>query len=189
MGRGAHDVGVRHGAGGRSPGDQAHRVGGVRDEVRAHVVGDVAEGRVVDVPGVGDGAADDRLRPVRAGQGTDLVVVDEAGLRVDAVADEVEPAPREVRGRTVREVPSVGQAHGQDGVAGAQQRGVRGEDGGGTGVRLHVRVLGAEECLGTVDGDALGDVHQLAAAVVAGSGIALGVLVGQGRSQRGEHGR
>ena len=45
------------------------------------------------------------------------------------------------------------------------------------GVRLDVRVLGAEQRLGTVDRELLGDVDVLAAAVVAGARVALGVLV------------
>ncbi len=56
-------------------------------------------------------------------------------------------------------------------------------------VGLHVGVLGAEERLGPVDGDPLGDVDDLAAAVVAGAGIPLGVLVRERRPERGQHGR
>ena len=47
------------------------------------------------------------------------------------------------------------------------------------GVRLHVGVFGAEQLLGAVDGELLGDVDVLAAAVVALAGIAFGVLVGE----------
>lgn len=162
---------------------------GVGDEVGAHVVGDVAEGRVVDVPGIGDRAADDRLRAVGAGQRADLVVVDEARLRVDAVGHEVEPAAREVRGRAVGEVAAVREPHREDGVAGAQQGGVRGEDRRGAGVGLHIGVLGAEERPGPVDGDPLGHVDELAAAVVAGAGVALGVLVGERGAEGREDGR
>ena len=56
-------------------------------------------------------------------------------------------------------------------------------------VRLHVRVLGAEELLRAVDRDLLDLVDDLAAAVVAPAGIALGVLVRRHRADRLEHGR
>ncbi len=56
------------------------------------------------------------------------------------------------------------------------------------GMRLHVHVIGAEQRLGARDGGALGDVDELAAAVVAASRVPLGVLVGQDRSRRLEHG-
>ena len=52
---------------------------------------------------------------------------------------------------------------------------------------LDVGVLGAEQLLGAVDRQLLGDVDLLAAAVVAAAGVALGVLVGQHRADRLEH--
>jgi hypothetical protein len=56
-------------------------------------------------------------------------------------------------------------------------------------VGLHIGVLRPEQRLGPVDGDALGDVHDLAAAVVPGPGIALRVLVGERRPERRQHRR
>ena len=55
-------------------------------------------------------------------------------------------------------------------------------------VRLHVDVLGAEERLGALDGQPLGHVDELAAAVVALARVALGVLVGHHRAGGLEHG-
>lgn len=164
-------------------------MGGVGDEIRAHLVGDLAEVGVVDVPGVGDGTAHDRLGPMGAGEGADLLVVDDPGLGVDAVGDEVEPAAGEVGGRAVGEVAAVGQAEGEDGVAGAQKGGVGGQDRRRAGVGLHVGVLGAEQGLRPLHGEPLGDVDDLAAAVVTGARIALGVLVGQRRAEGGQDGR
>src|SRR5690606_16060421 len=46
-------------------------------------------------------------------------------------------------------------------------------------MRLDVGVVGAEQLPGAIDRQLLGDVHVLAAAVVALAGIAFGVLVGQ----------
>ena len=57
------------------------------------------------------------------------------------------------------------------------------------GVRLHVRVLGAEQLLGAIDRQLLDLVHDLAAAVVALSRQSLGVLVRERRPHRLEHGR
>ena len=56
----------------------------------------------------------------------------------------------------------------------------------GTGVRLQVGVIGAEEGLRPLDADGLGLVHLGAAAVVATAGIALGVLVAQRGAERGQ---
>ena len=44
---------------------------------------------------------------------------------------------------------------------------------------LDVGVVGAEEFLGALDGEALDDVDMLAAAVPAASGVPLGILVGE----------
>jgi hypothetical protein len=54
-------------------------------------------------------------------------------------------------------------------------------------VRLDVRELGAEQRLGALDGELLGDVHLFAAAVVAAAGVALGVLVRQHGALRLQH--
>ena len=72
-------------------------------------------------------------------------------------------------------------------VARFEQRHVGGVVGLGAGVGLDVGVLGAEQLLGAVDRQLLGDVDLLAAAVVAAAGVALGVLVGQHRADRVEH--
>ena len=67
-------------------------------------------------------------------------------------------------------------------VADVEHRVVGGHVGLRAGVRLDVGVLGAEEGLGALDGDALDLVDDLAAAVVALARVALGVLVGEHRA-------
>ena len=59
----------------------------------------------------------------------------------------------------------------------------------GAGVRLHVRVLGAEQRERALRGEVLGVVDDVVAAVVALGRIALGVLVGEHRALRLEHRR
>ena len=70
---------------------------------------------------------------------------------------------------------------------GCEQRVVDGGVGLGAGVRLDVGVLGAEQRLGPVDRQLLADVDELAAAVVALAGVALGVLVVQHRALALQH--
>ena len=55
------------------------------------------------------------------------------------------------------------------------------------GVRLHVRMLGAEELLGAIARQVLHHVGELAPAVVAPARVALGVLVGEDRAGRLQH--
>ena len=60
---------------------------------------------------------------------------------------------------------------------------------GAPGVRLHVRVVGAEQGRGPIDRKLLDLVDDLAAAVVAPARIALGVLVRRHGADRLEDGR
>jgi hypothetical protein len=56
-------------------------------------------------------------------------------------------------------------------------------------MRLHIRVVGAEQLLGAIDRELLGDVDEPTAAVVAPARVALGILVVHRGRLRGEHGR
>ena len=129
------------------------------------------------IAGIGTRPGDDQLRLVLAGQPRDRVEVDPVRVRRDAVADRLEVLAAKVELHAVRQVPAVGEVHAEDRVARLQG----GEEDGHVrlraGVRLHVDVLGAEELLGPFDGQPLDDIDELAAAVVALAGIALGVLV------------
>ena len=87
----------------------------------------------------------------------------------------------------MREVPALVEAEAEDSVSTLQQRVVDGHVGLCAGVGLDVDVLGAEQLLRPVAGQVLGNVHDLAAAVVAASGVALGVLAGEDRTHRLQH--
>ena len=55
-------------------------------------------------------------------------------------------------------------------------------------MRLHIGEGAVEQALGAIDGQLLDHVDILAAAVIAPSGIAFGILVGEQRACRVEHG-
>jgi hypothetical protein len=80
------------------------------------------------------------------------------------------------------QMPARGEVQPHEGVAGLQQ----GEEdrliGLGAGMGLHIGEIAGEELLGTLDGQRLGDIDELAAAVVAPARIALGIFVGQHRT-------
>ena len=82
----------------------------------------------------------------------------------------------------VRQMPAVREVHAEHGVARLQQREIHRHVRLRARVRLHVRVLGSEQRLRAADGQRLGDVDELAAAVVALARIAFGVFVGQHRA-------
>ena len=117
------------------------------------------------------------------------VVVDELGLRIEPVGDDVEPLAANVDRRAVRQVPAVRQAHAEDGVArlAAPRRTRPGWPARPSAAARWRRR--AEQLLGAVDRELLGDVDEFAAAVVALARIAFGVLVGELRALRRQHRR
>ena len=123
------------------------------------------------------------------GEPPHFVEVDETGLAVDAVADDVVELAGEVDLEPVREVAAVVEPHRKNRVARLQAAEVDAHVRLGARVRLHVRVLGAEERLRPVDRELLDLVDDLAATVVAAPGVALGVLVRRDAPDRLEHGR
>jgi hypothetical protein len=52
------------------------------------------------------------------------------------------------------------------------------------GVRLNIGETAAEQLLGALDGEFLGDIDELAAAIIAAARIALGIFVGHHRALR-----
>ena len=125
-------------------------------------------------------------RSARASASSSLVV-EQPVLAAHAVLHRAEPFARQVGRGAVGQVAAGGQAHAEDGVARLQQRQEHRLVGLRAGVRLHVGEAAVEQLLGAVDGQLLGHVDVLAAAVVAPAGIALGVFVGQHRALRLQH--
>ena len=81
------------------------------------------------------------------------------------------------------------QTESQDAVSRFEKCQVDRQIGVRAGMRLHVGMLGAEQLLRSLDGQALDLVDVLAAAVVPLPGIAFGVLVRQDAADRLQHRR
>ena len=86
------------------------------------------------------------------------------------------------------QVAALGQIHAHDGIAYVEQGKVDGQVGLGAGMGLYVGIPGPEQLAGPADSDVLHLVHILAAAVIAVSGVAFGVLVGQHTAHGGHNG-
>ena len=160
----------------------------VHEQVGAHAVGDRAEALPVDHQRIGGSACHDHLRLVLVGQFLHRVVVD-LFLVVQAVGDGVVQLAADIHRRAMGEVAAMCQTHAQNGVARLQHRCIHRLVGLRTGMRLHVGVFRAEQRLGAVYRQLLGDVHELAAAVIALARIALGILVGELAALRLHHRR
>ena len=185
--RGRDDVGVGHGVGMQPRRDQPREVGHVYDQAGAHVVGDRPEALEVHEARVRRPAGHDQLGAMVVGERSTASIVDQARFRVDPVGDDVVQPARDIDLHPVGEVTAVGQLEPHERVAWVKQGHVDGGVGLSTRVGLDVGVLGAEQLLGAVDRQLLGDVDVLAAPVVALPRISLGVLVGQNRPLALEH--
>src|SRR5580704_11145176 len=77
---------------------------------------------------------------------------------------------------------SMGEVEAEDGVSGLEDGHVGGGVGLRAGVRLHVGMFSPEDLLRSVASEVLDDVGEFASAVVAATGVALGVFVGEDRT-------
>ena len=160
----------------------------VDHQERANAVGDRLEGGEVDDARIGRAAGDDDLRLVLLGELLDLIEVDAAVLAAHAILHGIEPFAGHVGRRAMGEMAAGGEAHAEDGVAGLGEAEENGLVGLAAGVRLDVGEAAIEELLRPLNREVLGDVDELAAAIVAAAGIALGIFVGEDRALRFKHG-
>ena len=152
-------------------------------------MGDVRERLKIQRPGVGRGSGHQQLGPLRLHNVLHPVVVDAPGLGVHSVADGSVQLSRLVHRCPMGQMAAAGEIHTHQGVPRLQKGRVGRQVGLSPGVRLHIGILCAEQCLGPLDGQPLDFVHKLTSAVVPPPGVALGVFVGQAAAHGGHHRR
>jgi hypothetical protein len=123
------------------------------------------------------------------GQTRHLLHVDGLVVLAHGVGHRLEPLARHVDRRAVGQVAARRQIEPEERIARLQQ----GEEDrliglAARGIRLHIGEFAVEQLADALDRQFLGDVDELAAAVIALSGIALGVFVGHHRALRLENG-
>ena len=138
----------------------------VAQEERTDLVRDLAKSVGLHRARVRRAATDDELRTHLFRLREHLVVVDHHRLARHAVARDRVEAAAEVDLVAVREMAAVIEAQREDRVSRFEHRCVDRHVRLGAGVRLDVRVLGAEELLRPVDRELLDLVDDLAATVV-----------------------
>mmetsp|Transcript_41269 Transcript_41269/g.115267 ORF Transcript_41269/g.115267 Transcript_41269/m.115267 type:complete len:251 (+) Transcript_41269:1164-1916(+) len=172
---------------------EARDVSDVGHEVGAHLVGDLLELGEVDNPGVRRCTAQDHRRAEDQGLLSQSVEIDQACLWVHLVWERLEvnrSGGDLLLGRVVAvgEVAAAGEVEAHDPVVGFEQGGVHGEVCRAAGVGLHVDApllrVQAERLESAVLAQVLDLVDDLVASVVARPRLALGVLVGERRSER-----
>ncbi len=172
----------------RAAGDEPREMRHVDHQIGADLVADLAEAAEVDDARIGRAAGDDQLRLVLLGELFDLVHVDALVVAPHIVRHRLEPLARHVERHAVAEMPAGGEIEAHESVAGLHQREKHFGIGRGAGMRLHIGELAAEQFGDPFDRQGLGDVDELAAAVIALARQALGIFVGQHRALRFQHG-
>src|SRR5690349_19472773 len=145
-------------------------------------VGDGAKPGEIDNPRIGAAASDNKFWPVLPCELFDIVEIDAAIIRADAVGGRIEPFSRQIWPRSVREMATRGERHSENGVARLEERDKHRLISLRPGMRLHVGEAAAEESLGALDRERLGDIDEFAPAIVPAAGIAFGVFVRQNRA-------
>ena len=163
----------------QSRGDQAGIVGHIDHQLRADAAGDLGHRGMGNLAGIRAGPGHDQFRLVFLGQGGQSIGVDAVGILPNAVTVELVQLARRIELHAVGQVPAVGQVKAQHDVARIKDREVHGRIGLGPGVWLDVDVLGPEEFLGSIAGEVFDNVNVFAPAIVAVSGVAFGILIGQ----------
>ncbi len=169
--------------GGNEPGD----VGDVGEDVGVHAAGDLRHPLEINFPRVGRGTDGDHLRLFAFGLLGQAIVIDMAGFGVHPVVDDIIQFPGEIHRGAMREVPAIGEVHGEDLVARCEDGGVDPEVCLAARVWLNVGVLRPEELLGALDREGFGLVDKFATSIVTLPGISFGIFIGEDGSGGFDH--
>ena len=150
-------------------------------------VGELADACIVPLAAVCARAGNDELRTLCACLLFHLLIVHPACLFVYSVADRLEHETGEVHRATVAEVTAVAEVHTHELVAGLEAGHEHCHVCLGAAVGLHVGPLCSEEFLGTLDGEVLSLVNNLATAVVTLCRVSLGIFVCEARAHGAHH--
>ena len=104
----------------------------------------------------------------------DLVIVEQLGLGIEAIGDDIEHFAADIDRRPVGQVAAVRQAHPQNRVTGLEHRKIDPLVGLTARMGLDIGIVGAEQFLDAGDRQFLGNIDKFAAAVISLAWIALG---------------
>ncbi len=185
---GGDDVRVRNGRRMGVARDEAGEVRHVHKEVGTDFICDGAHAGKVKLTWVSASSADDEFGFDLDGLLFELIVVDDFGIATDLIGGDVVELAGKVELVAVGKVSAMGQVKPENGIAGGEQGHECGSVGLGPGVGLDVCVIGTEEEFGAVAGEILDDIGVLATAVVAFTGVAFCVLIGENGTDRFKNG-
>src|SRR5215472_19208386 len=153
-------------------------MGHVDEQIGADRIRDLAEASPVDNSRVGRRTGDDHLRFVFIGESLDGVVVDFLRVWMKSVPNRLKQFAAHIDRGAVSQVPTVSKRHTENHVAGLEDSQIYSLICLGSGVRLHIGVLGAEQILDAINRELFDNVDEFATTIVAPTWITLSVLVG-----------
>ncbi len=168
-------------------GHQPGKVRHVDQQPGTDLVGDGPKSGKIDDPRIGAAAADNQLGLLPQRDGPHFVEFDQTGVRIDPVVHRAPDGPAVIDIVPVRKMPTMRQRHAEQSFAGRNQRHKGREIRLRTRMWLDVGVLGAEQRLGSIDGQLLDFVDDLIATVIALARIPFGIFVGQRGAHRIDH--
>ncbi len=176
--RGGHEIGVRNRRRMDPRCHEAGDVGDVRQQERTVFFGDLSETGEVDFAGISRGADGDHLRFLALRHFFHLVVINPT-VRADAVMHDGVKFAGKIRGVAVRQVSAVRKIHGKNLITRLDRCEIDGRVRLAAGVRLDVRMIGAEKDLRTIDCQLLDGIDDFATTIPAFARITFGILIGQ----------
>ncbi len=179
MGRGGHHVGIGYRRRVYPRCHQPAYVGHVHEQICAHLVADFPHTLKVNYAGISRSAGDDHFRPAFLRPAENLVIINLLGFPINAVKVGLEVLAGDGGWRAVSQMPAMGKIHAQKNVARLHKRQINGNICLGTGMGLHIGVLGAKKGFGAFDGNAFHHVHIFTPAVKPPAGVSLGIFVCQ----------
>src|SRR5438477_7990816 len=185
--RGRHDLRMRYRRGIDAAGDEPREMRHVDDENRTHFVRDRAKHWEVDDPRVRAAAANDDARRFLLRDVAHQIVIDAPRVFTHRVRRRLEERAGEIDRRPMGEMAAMRQREAEQRVAELGDGEIRGHVRLRARMRLHIRMLGAEQLLRAIDRELLDLIDNLTAAVVALPRQAFGVLVRERRPHRLEH--
>ena len=157
-------------------------MGHVDHQIGTDLIRNFAELGKIESPRIGRSAGQNDLWLTRLGLRAERVEIDQMGRFINAILFGIEPFARQVRGCTVGQVTTRGKRHAKNGIAGLQQRQEHGLVRLRAGMRLHINECGTKQLFCAFDRKRLDNIGIFTTAIIAATGIALGIFVRQNRS-------